>query len=153
MKILLAIDDSKYSQAAVNLVRSEFRGEGMEVHILHVIEPLRLAPLSVGTGVGPSIPGDFVGKIEDWLDRAEALVAQNARELEPAGFQVSTSVREGHPKNEILNFDAEWKPDLIVVGSHGRTGLDRFLLGSVSEAVSRHAKCSVLIVRPGPNAH
>jgi nucleotide-binding universal stress UspA family protein len=47
----------------------------------------------------------------------------------------------------ILDTAAKWHADLIVIGSHGRKGLDRFLLGSVSEAVARHAPCSVQIVR------
>jgi nucleotide-binding universal stress UspA family protein len=148
MKILLAIDDSDFSRAAVSAVIKEFRPAAAEVHVLHVVEPLRLAPPLVGAGVGPSVPGDFIGAVEDWLDQAEGLVSQTARSLESAAFRVTTSVSEGDPKTQILNFAENWKPNLIVVGSHGRRGLDRFLLGSVSEAVARHARCSVQIVRP-----
>jgi nucleotide-binding universal stress UspA family protein len=148
MKILLAIDDSECSRAAVNTVIKEFRPAAAEVHVLHVVEPLRLAPPLVGAGVGPSVPGDFIGIVEDWLDKAESLVLQTAGCLESAGFHVTTSVSEGDARTKILDFAERWKPDLIVVGSHGRKGLDRFLLGSVSEAVARHAHCSVQIVRP-----
>jgi|SRR5579864_2360009 len=152
MKVLLAIDDSDFSKAAIRLLQSKFNPRQTEVHVLHAVEPLRLAPRSVGTGVGPSVPGDFVGLVEEWLDRAEALTAEAAKSLEFAGFAVTSSVVEGDAKHEILEFAGQWKPELIVLGSHGRTGFRRFLLGSVSEAVARHADCSVLIVRPAPPA-
>lgn len=151
-KILLAIDDSEYSKAAAAAVLREFRPTGCEVHVLHVVEPLRLAPATTGFGVGPSVPGDFIGTIEEWLDRAEVLVTETARTLESAGFHVNTTVKEGDAKSQILDFASAWQPDLIVLGSHGRKGTKRFLLGSVSEAVARHAHCSVEIVRSNPSA-
>ena len=71
--------------------------------------------------------------------------------IREAGFQVDTAVYEGAARAEILDASAQWHADLIVVGSHGRKGLDRFLLGSVSEFVARHAPCSVEIVRMPSN--
>jgi nucleotide-binding universal stress UspA family protein len=70
-----------------------------------------------------------------------------SRTLENVGFRPTTAVKEGDPRTEIINMASEWHADLIMVGSHGRTGLDRLLMGSVSEAVARHAPCSVQIVR------
>jgi nucleotide-binding universal stress UspA family protein len=61
---------------------------------------------------------------------------------------VATEIRRGDARQEILDSAAEWHSDVIVLGSHGRHGLDRFLLGSVSESVVRHATCSVDVVRP-----
>ena len=148
MKILLAIDDSEFSKAALNAVIKQVRPADAQVQVLHVVESLRLAPPYVGFGIGPSVPVDFAGLIEEWLDKAEDLVGQRAKVLETAGFRVTTSVKEGDARAEILKFAEEWQPDLIVVGSHGRKGLDRFLLGTVSEGVARHANCSVHIVRP-----
>ena len=148
MKILLAIDDSEFSKAALDTVINQVRPADTDVQVLNVVESLRLAPPYVGSGIGPSVPADFAGLIEEWVDKAEGLVAQGARALEAAGFRVATSVKEGDAKTEILKFAEAWQPDLIVVGSHGRTGFERFLLGTVSEAVARHAKCSVQIVRP-----
>lgn len=148
MKILLPVDDSDFSKEAVDTVIRQYRPTDTEVHVFHVVESLHLAPAYAGMGVGPSIPADFAGIIEQWLDQAEELVSQNAKRLESAGFRVATSVKEGDAKKEVLQFAEQWKPDLIVVGSHGRRGFDRLLLGSVSEAVARHALCSVQIVRP-----
>ena len=64
-------------------------------------------------------------------------------------FYVSTELVEGHPKSKIIDIADNWRADMIVLGSHGRTGLSRFLMGSVSQAVVRHAHCSVEIIRSG----
>jgi nucleotide-binding universal stress UspA family protein len=83
-------------------------------------------------------------------ERREAKLLANraAESLRAAGFrQVSEAVEEGNPKVVIVDEAEKWGADLIFLGSHGRKGLDRFLLGSVSEAVARHAACSVEIVR------
>jgi universal stress protein A len=70
-----------------------------------------------------------------------------AKRLAEAGCKVSTLVLTGDAKKMILDEAADWPADLIVVGSHGRKGIGRVLLGNVSEAVARHAACSVQIVR------
>ena len=143
MKILLAIDDSKFSEAAIQALIAQAPPKGSEVRVLHVIEPL------------PAIYGGAEwGYVMDWQavtreqrKQAEALMARATQTLRAAGFQVTTAIEEGAPKAVILDSAAKWPADLILVGSHGRRALDRFLLGSVSEAVARHAPCSVQIVR------
>jgi len=59
----------------------------------------------------------------------------------------TTGIVKGNPKEQIIRHAAEWGADLVVVGSHGRRGVKRWLLGSVSEAVARHAYCSVEVIR------
>src|SRR5208282_5412543 len=78
---------------------------------------------------------------------AKALVTKVADGLRSKGLKVTTAVEHGEPKSQIIEAASEWHADLIVVGSHGRKGLGHFLLGSVSDAVVRHAGCSVEIVR------
>ena len=78
---------------------------------------------------------------------AEALVAKTAALLRSKGFPVTTVVELGNVKSKILDTAERWRADLIVLGSYGRTGLERFLMGSLAEAVARHARCSVEIVR------
>jgi nucleotide-binding universal stress UspA family protein len=63
------------------------------------------------------------------------------------GLTVETAVQEGDPRSVILDAADDWKADLIVVGSHGRTGLKRLVLGSVAQSVVAHASCSVEVVR------
>jgi nucleotide-binding universal stress UspA family protein len=91
--------------------------------------------------------GDTIAIEQAQLEQAKALVEETAQRLRAAGLNVSTVVEEGDPKTNIIDHAAHWHADLIVLGSHGRKGIDRFLLGSVSEAVVRHAPCSVEIVR------
>jgi nucleotide-binding universal stress UspA family protein len=79
--------------------------------------------------------------------RAHELVKKAADRMSSAGFAASTSVREGDAKSIILESAAEWETEIVVVGSHGRKGITRFVLGSVSEAVARYARCSVEIAR------
>ena len=78
---------------------------------------------------------------------AEVFVAQTAEVLRSKGLKATTAVEQGDPKSKIIDEAEKWKADLIVLGSHGRKALDRFLMGSVSGAVARHAPCSVEIVR------
>ena len=92
--------------------------------------------------------------VRDWQDvaaqlrrRGEALLTKAAQALRTEGFQVATAMEEGDQKSVIVDFAAKWPADLIIMGSHGRKGFDQFLLGSVSEAVVRHAPCSVEVVR------
>ncbi len=80
-------------------------------------------------------------------EQAKDLVEKAAEKLRGAKFNVSTELVEGDPKSHIIDTANEWRADMIVLGSHGRTGLNRFLMGSVSQDVVRHAHCSVEIIR------
>ena len=87
---------------------------------------------------------------EPWLIRptSTTLNVNSAEEvLASAGLNATTSVLSGNPKEVILEEAKKWNADLIVIGSHGRRGFKRFLLGSVSEAVAMKAHCSVVVVR------
>jgi len=140
MKILLALDDSKFSEAAAKSLVSQLRSDDTEVKVLHVIEPVvALEPPQMSPGYYP--------ELEEQLPQARELVDRMAKIVSSAGFKVSASVTTGDARSMILKEAAEWHADLIVVGSHGRKGLERFFLGSVSEAVARYADCSVQIVR------
>ena len=95
----------------------------------------------------PQMSPGYYPELEDRLPQARELVDQVAKTLSSAGFRVTTSVVTGDARSVILDDAAEWHADLIALGSHGRRGLRRFFLGSVSDAVARHASCSVQIVR------
>jgi nucleotide-binding universal stress UspA family protein len=135
MKILIGIDNSEFSQAAAAAVAQRPWAPGTQVKVVSAIEQ----------------PMDYAGNPRDVnpyeearsaLDRAvETLRASRGQ------FELSADIIEGSPKHVLLDEAEAWGADLIVVGSHGRRGLERFLLGSVSQAVALHAKCSVEIVR------
>jgi nucleotide-binding universal stress UspA family protein len=141
MKILLAIDDSKCSEAAVQDLIALARPHEVEVRVLHVIEPVPIYLDGQGwNSMAPVLQ-------EEQQKRGDALLAQAGQELRNAGFSVTTDLQFGDPKVVVIDSATSWHADLILLGSHGRKGLDRFLMGSVSEAVARHAPCSVQIAR------
>ena len=136
MRILLAIDDSKFSEAAAQAVIAEHRPQGTQVKILNVVDLAIPIPTS-----------DAAGFREESLKHGQEVVQRAEQMLNRAGYTVQTAVEEGYPKSKIIDQATQWNADLIVVGSHGRKGIDRFLVGSVAEGVARHAPCSVEIVR------
>ena len=138
MKILMGIDESKFSDDVLRAIVTQFRPEHAEVRVLHVLQPTAPAPPQMAPGYAP--------ELEDQKKPAHALVERIAKELRSAGFKVDTAVEVGDIRETVIDSAADWGADLIVVGSHGK-GIQRFLLGSVAEFVARHAKCSVDIVR------
>ena len=152
MKILLAIDNSPYSKAAIAEVLAEFRSTDADVHILSVVDTGKLLPRMDGYGVHAMFVEEVATIMEQLRSEAEEAIALGIKKLSAAGFATKNVLREGEVKACILDYAEEWKPDLIILGSHGRKGFDRFLLGSVSEAILRHARCSVRVVRIGAQA-
>jgi nucleotide-binding universal stress UspA family protein len=149
MKILLAIDDSKFSDAATQAVIAQSQSKDTEVRVLHVVEPPSLLIGREMGGYDPTL--DQMWDAE--MKRAQVFVDKTAETLRSHGMRVTTAVQQGDPKSTIIDASQEWRADLIVLGSHGRNAVDRFLMGSVSEAIARHAHCSVEIVRiPSPHA-
>jgi nucleotide-binding universal stress UspA family protein len=141
-KILLATDGSSYSECAARSIAERPWGKGTEVKIVSVIDPV----------IPATDPWYAAGEVMDRIrdqKRAECEQAvRSAKELlSGAGLTTSVSVHEGVPKWRILDEAQEWGANIIVVGSHGRRGLTRLLLGSVSEAVAMNALCSVEVIR------
>lgn len=144
MKILLAIDDSGFGQAALRMVASQNTGSRNQVKLISVLEPI--TPLAFAESPMAYWPG-LDDLLSDRRKRAVSVLNNAAGKLRKAGLRVSTELREGDPRREIIAAAEKWRAGLIVVGSHSRKGLTRVLLGSVSEFVARHAPCSVQIVR------
>jgi nucleotide-binding universal stress UspA family protein len=135
MKILIGIDESDFSRAAVEQIARRQWASGTQVKLVSAIE--ETGPYQLN----PDDPNPYeLARIA--MDRAAAILGESKNR-----FEVSTDIIEGSPKQVLLDEAEGWGADLIVVGSHGRRGLERFLLGSVSQAVALHAKCSVEIVR------
>jgi nucleotide-binding universal stress UspA family protein len=149
-RILLPIDGSKGSEAAVRAVATQFQPQRTEVTLLHVIEPIRMY---ISAALIPHVVHDSP-KIEAGRKRqATELLHRTGQMLRNAGFSVKESLERGDPRECIIKRASDCKTDLIVLGSHGWRGVKRLLMGSVSEAVMRHAKCSVEMVRRNDANH
>jgi nucleotide-binding universal stress UspA family protein len=143
MRILAAVDDSVFSEAAVRMVVRMVRPEGVQVCVLHASDSLVIVP----EFTTPQGLDSLRAAEQQRLEEGKELVELTGQSLRAAGFQVETILKEADPRTGIIDHAAEWKADMIVVGSHGRKGLARLLIGSVAEFVARHAHCSVLVVR------
>jgi nucleotide-binding universal stress UspA family protein len=141
MKILLATDGSPRSTPPVQAAASRPWPPGSVVRILTVVEvPLPLGPEA-------AIPANYADMADALRADADQAV-QNARAtVAKSGLAVETTVRDGKAAREIVEEAEAWGADLILLGSHGRTGLTRVLLGSVAEYVVSRAPCSVEVVR------
>jgi len=147
MKARLAIDGSKFSEAATRAVATHFRPDSTEVLVLHVVEPLVFStPFQMAAGYAP----EQAEVLKEELKAAQESVDAASEVLREARFQVSTRVVKAETRMGILDVAAEWHADLIALGSHGRKGVKRFLLGSVAESIARNAPCSVFIARTAP---
>jgi universal stress protein A len=141
-RILAPTDFSKFSNAALSYATAFAEKFGAELHLLHVVQNLAvMIPDSVNVmpPVGPSVD-QLTLAVTEALDR---LIAEKRLER----FKVHKAVREGTPFYEIIQYAREADIDLIVMGTHGHSGLVHVLLGSVTEKVVRKAPCPVLTVR------
>jgi nucleotide-binding universal stress UspA family protein len=142
IRILLATDGSDYSVSAARSIAERPWPKGSEVRIVSVVEPIAPAadPWYAAGAVAERVREDDTKRSEEAVSVAQEIVSA-------AGIKTETAVLEGRPKRRIVDDSKAWRAHLIVVGSHGRRGLTRYLLGSVSEAVAMHAHCSVELIR------
>jgi nucleotide-binding universal stress UspA family protein len=147
MNLLIAIDESSCSADAIAAVIERYRPAGAEVRVLHVIEWPHDLPTSLAFAEGPSAAASVLRAKDDRWRRGHELLAEAVERLQHAHFSATAQLVEGAPRQVIVAMAANWPADIIVIGSHRRHGLPRFLLGSVSDAVVRHARCSVHVVR------
>jgi nucleotide-binding universal stress UspA family protein len=144
-RILVPTDFSKHSQNALRYAAALAEKFGARICLLHVVQDLAVFIPDMITVAPPILPApeQMTSAVRDAFDR---LVKENQLEH----LTVDREVREGNPFAEIVRFAREQSIDLIVMGTHGHTGLAHMLLGSVTEKVVRKAPCPVLTVRdPG----
>jgi nucleotide-binding universal stress UspA family protein len=136
-KILIAVDSAPIAAHAADVGCELARLAGAEVALIHVIDPELVN--AADTGIQPAV---FAASAKD-----EARKLIDAIRLHLPQGNTREFVEIGGAASEIVKAAKDWPADLIVIGSHGRSGLKRALLGSVAEAVMRHAPCPVLVVR------
>jgi nucleotide-binding universal stress UspA family protein len=128
-QILVPLDMSREAEAVLPIARQLASSTGATLNLL-----------GVATGAGPGCTRKLCEYLED--------VATTERE---SGLEVCVRLRIGDPATEIVTFGREVHVDLIVMATHGRTGLSRILLGSVAEKVAHNSEAPVLLLRGGTN--
>lgn len=139
-KILIPTDGSQDMETIAEHGVTLATQLGAEIHVLHVVDDRAYA----------SVPEDARSQVRETLeaDAEDATKALATRALD-AELSVTREIRWGNPPASIIAHAAEYDIDLIIMGTHGRTGYDRYLLGSVAEKVVRAAPVPVLTVNVG----
>lgn len=141
-KILVAIDFSKLSHEALDYAIGLAEELGARLTVLYVVEPLDFTGVDVLGGT----PIATQAIVEEHLKQARREIERvRTRKLAKLP-NASVAVRLGRPADEIVAAGGKGRSNLIVVGTHGRSGLSHLLMGSVAERVVRHAACPVLVV-------
>lgn len=144
-RILFPTDFSEPAKEAQHHAMALAERFDAELHLLHVVAPIMPYPDASAPWVMPE------AEVNLQIDAAEKRLAREVDALWAAAHPTKYATITGFAVDEILKYAEENSIDLIVVGTHGHTGLSRFLIGSVAEKVVRLAKCPVLTVHP--NAH
>lgn len=143
MKILIGIDDSPCSRAAMGFVRKSPWAAKAQFIVLSAVRPPVLAYSEIY--VPPAATVEEL--VQEQKVAHQELVSGAERELREAGLASEARVLVGDPREAIVDTAREEGVDLVVVGSHGRSGISKLLMGSVASHVVTHAPCSVLVVK------
>lgn len=141
-RILMATDFSDYSRDALDRAVQMAKAFGAEIHLLHVLE----LPYT-------STPPQYAKALEEVNKEEAKKLNTQAERIRQESIEVRLMSRHGVPHQQITEAAKEIRADLIVLGTHGRTGLAHMLIGSVAERVVRHAPCPVLTVKPKAPPH
>lgn len=139
-EILVAIDDSDQASAALELAIGLAKTIGSSLTLIHVLDPANVAA-TAGAGAGSTIEIE----LDELQTAGRALLDEAAARVRTAGLSVTPVLRDGVPPATILDTAKRSECDLIVMGTHGRTGVARLFIGSTAEAVLRAATIPVLV--------
>ncbi|MES3018629.1 MAG: universal stress protein [Bacteroidota bacterium] len=143
-RILIAVEDSPYSDQAIHYGMMLAKKMGSKVALVHADE----IPVSTPFIADPMLSETplMIPEMMEVQEEASKNLFQRIKEQYSDQVQMTTYMRVGRAQDEILAVSEEYKADLIILGTHGRTGLDHFISGSVSASVAKRAKCPVLII-------
>lgn len=144
MKVLIPVDDKQYAKAISEFVINHTWPENVEFKLLFVYESMLLQEV-----VTPQAFQQLEEASEYRQSFGRSLIMDIGTQLrlKYPNAKIEEKLQEGEPKLVILDIIKEWKPDLVVMGSHKKGVVERFLLGSVSLAVLTHAPCSVMTIK------
>lgn len=143
MKILIGVDDSACSDAAVAHVAGTEWPKAAKFLVVSAAAPILIGP-------GEVTAADAISRLmEEHQKHHKEIAERAAARLRKSGLTTEARLARGDPRSALLDAAQAEHVDLIVVGSHGRTGIKKLLLGSVASHVVTHAPCNVLVVREG----
>ena len=140
-KILVPVDFSGASNKAFLYAREMVECWEGELHLVHILDTDFLSG-AVHITIEP-----LDESVAKWRKRAEEKLKAVYHDEEGPGFSGEIHIRKGKPSEEILKIADELEVDMIVIGSHGRKGLERAIFGSVAERVTRNSKVPVLVIK------
>jgi len=139
-KILVPLDGSKLAECVLPHVKTIVAGEGVaQVLLLRVVEPLP-------AGTPPAV--DFEVVQEAGMKEAKEYLDRTKAKLSKDGLNVETKVLAGRPAETIIDFAQREKVDLVAIATHGRSGITRWIFGSVADRLVRALSVPILLVRP-----
>lgn len=145
MKVLIAVDESDYAKAMAEFVVNHQWVEDTEFTIISVVEPLKVGNIMA------VLPGPILDEMmQQRQENAQVVVEDTLRDIAKVVSRenVRKIIVEGSPTEEIMKAVTIGKTDMLLIGSHGRHGIDRIILGSVSLFLVSHAPCSVVVIKP-----
>jgi nucleotide-binding universal stress UspA family protein len=143
-KVLVAIDNTGLPPLVVDSLSAQMRPEQTEVLVLEVLEPL---VVSVPPHTSPGYTPEMAARKKELRKGAKETLAHAIDLLRKAGFKADSRVIESEIKRGILTVASEWGANLIVVTSHERKGVSKFLHRSVAQSIVHGSPCSVLVVK------
>ncbi|MBT8387190.1 MAG: universal stress protein [Ignavibacteria bacterium] len=140
-KVLVPIDFSDYSKSSLRYAVNFAKKFNAEIYLIYVVEPVIYPPdFSMGQIAIPSVNAE-------WDERAREELKNLAKTEIPEGIYVKTILKNGKPFLEIIDTASEENIDLIIIATHGHSGVEHILFGSTAEKVVRKAPCPVLTLR------
>jgi len=140
-KVLVPIDFSDYSKSSLRYAVNFAKQFNAEIYLIYVVEPVIYPPdFSMGQIAIPSVNAE-------WDERAKVELDNLAKTEIPEGVNVKTILKSGKPFLEIIDTASEENIDLIIIATHGHSGVEHILFGSTAEKVVRKAPCPVLTLR------
>jgi len=142
--ILCPLDFSDPSHEALGIAREWAREARAELHLIHVVRPAPVFSLEARSST--LIPFDVERYEQALVAAANRRLQEIAEQSKEQGVRVEIHVAVGHPVHEILRAIEALNASVVIISTHGRTGWDRLVTGSVTEKVVRHATCPVLVL-------
>lgn len=141
MKVIIGVDSSTYSDAAIRYVSEAAWPKGTSFLVVSAVAPVFIAP---GEALAPQAIANFIEQQEQFHKQVAESAAARLRE---AGGVARGVMKRGDPRIVLEEAARSEHADLVVVGSHGRSGIKKLFLGSVAAHVVTHAPCPVLVVK------